>query len=156
MLIIIPATIVAIAFCLVATICILVISDKFALRKFGIFMGLHWRRCTNLNDSNVEEQKYVQKVYGIEALILSVLVFSGLMCCIFEQFIAAWSLWGIAIIVLITYELVLLKCKKFQNCKYEISDEKRMKDYWENLQKQNLSRQENIDKESVNDSHNEI
>lgn len=146
---VIPAVIIGLAFCLIATFCLLVIFNVKGKNGKNIFINLHWRRCTNLNESNIKEQKYVQKIYGIEGLVASILVFGGFMCLVFEQVIATWSLFGIAIIFVIIYELVLLKCKKFQECKYEISDEKRLLEYCENLKKLNLSQQVNLKEENA-------
>lgn len=127
---IIAAVIISLGFCLIAGACLYAIFNTKSKKRI---INLHWRQCTNLKESNINEQRYVQKVYAIEGLIISVFVFSFFMCFIFEQFIAAWSLFGATLLVLGVIELVLLKCKKFQECKYEISDKKRLQEYCENL-----------------------
>lgn len=154
---IIPVVIIAVAFCVVATCCLLAIFNVRSNKGKPImttfiptwFIGTHWRSITNLKESNVKEQKYVQRIYGIEGLIASIFVFGGFMCMPFRQMIPACSLLGIGIIFLVVFELVLLKCKKFQECKYEISDEKRLQEYFDEL-KNNVQNANKVDADKIN------
>lgn len=103
----------------------------------GKLMKGFWWRCTNLKESNIDEQKYVLRVYGIKYLILCLLIYTGFIGLICEQWIvgvvfiaSGFVAWGII-------ELMLLKFEKYQQCKNEISDEKRQEEYWDNIAEQN-------------------
>lgn len=120
--------------------CILAISGC-----AGKLMKGFWWKCTNLKESNIKEQKYVLRIYGIKNLILILLGFTGVISLIYEQWIVGGVFIASVFVVWGVIELILLKCKNYQQCKYEISDEKREEEYWKNIKEKSQ-----MDKEKKN------
>lgn len=123
----------------------------------SLFKG-YWSKCTNIKENNSKENKYVLRIYGIKNLILSVIFFAGIICLIYEQWIAGIAISVGVLIVWGIIEIVLLKCKKYQAYKFEISDEKRQEEYWKNLKvKSQMGNEENnsIQNDSNLDKNND-
>lgn len=102
--------------------------------KCGNMLRGYCTTCTNRTEENKNQQLYVKRCYALKNLIISAFVHSSILCLIFKQYIACIVLFAMTFVSWGIIELVLAKCTKYQSAKAEISDDKRMQDYYDGLQ----------------------
>lgn len=101
--------------------------------KCGKLMRGYNEACTNLNQDNKKEQKFVLRVYAIKSFIVTLVLHASILSFIFKQYITGGVLLVAVFVVWGIIELTLKYNKKYQTAKYEISDERRTQSYYENL-----------------------
>lgn len=89
--------------------------------------------CTNINDGNRKEQKFVSRVYVAKSLATVLILHASVLCVIFKLWIPSMVLFCVMFVVWGLIEFLLIKNKKYVTAKAEISEDKRWQIYLENL-----------------------
>lgn len=108
-------------------------------------------KCTNRTENNKKEQKYVVRFYVIKDFVMTLFFHGSALCLIFKQFIASIVLFVMIFVSWGIIELIYSKNKKYQAAIAELSDDKRIQLYFENLLQQKDNEKDNeITSENIN------